>query len=252
MSSAAYRATEAAYCWQLVCPENLPRRTELSKQSAVVLAEISEFRGRTLHAEGRRPRFAAGGGYADDDPIDLHSFHVTVRAAGSLIGCVRVTPLGELSRSFLGRVAGVTALSEALETMDVKPAECLEAGRWIVAPSARGATLGRNLLVSLWVIGRWLGKRYLFGAVGVRDGQVKMAARCGGQTAPRTASILVEEYDDELSVMYFDLQHPPPGVAAQLETVERALGLFGVVNGAPVQKMPLYPAPPAEASSLAG
>jgi len=143
-------------------------------------------------------------------------------------------------------------LRAALQTMNVKAAECVEAGRWIVAPSARGATLGRNLLVSLWVIGRWLGKRYLFAAVGVRDGQVKMAARCGGQTAPRIAPILVEEYDDELSVMYCDLQHPPPGVAAQLETVERALGLFGVVNGAPAPEMPLYPTPPAESSSLAG
>ena len=124
--------------------------------------------------------------------------------------------------------------------MDAKAAECAEAGRWIVAPSARGASLGPNLLVSMWAIGRWLGKGYLFGAVGVRDGQVKMLGRCGGQAAPAIAPIFVEEYDDELSVMYFDLQHPPPGVAAQLETVER-LGLRGVVNSAPAQEMPLFP-----------
>jgi hypothetical protein len=77
--------------------------------------------------------------------------------------------------------------------------------------------------LSVWAVGRWLGKRYLFGAVGIRDGQAKMLARCGGQTAPAIAPIFVEEYDDEVSVMYFDLHHPPPGVAAQLETVERRL-----------------------------
>ena len=77
----------------------------------------------------------------------------------------------------------------------------------------------------------------------------KMAARCGGQTAPGIAPIFVEEYDDELSVMYIDLQHPPPGVAAQLDTVERALGLL---NGAPAQEMPLFPTSPAAGLSLAG
>lgn len=217
----------------------MPGSTESSKQRALILAEISEFRGRTLHAGGRRPRFAGKDGYADDDPIDLHSFHVTVRAGGPLIGCVRVTPFRELSQSFLGRLVGLLPLHEALQTMNVKAAECAEAGRWIVAPSARGASLGRNLMVSVWVIGRWLGKRYMFGASGVRDGQVKMLARCGGQTASALSPISVEEYDDELSVMYFDLQHPPPGVAAQLETVERTLGLRGVVNFAPAQEMPL-------------
>lgn len=241
MSIGAYRAEQATYCWQLVCPPaRMPESTECSKQNAILLAEISEFRGRTLHAEGRRPRFAGEDGYADDDPIDLHSFHVTVRAADNLIGYVRVTPLRELSQSFLGRLVELLPLHDALQTLNVKAAECVEAGRWIVAPSARGASLGWNLLVSLWGIGRWLGKRYLFGAVGVRDGQVKMLARCGGHTVPAIAPIFVEEYDDEVSVMYFDLQHPPPGVAAQLETVERRLGLRAVVNGVLAQEMLLF------------
>ena len=231
MSIRTYRDEEAEYCWQLVCP---------LAQSATILAEISEFRGRTLYAEGRRPRFSCEDGYADDDPIDPHSFHVTVRAGGDLIGCVRVTPLREVSQSFLGRVIGPLLLHKVLQTMDVKAAECVEAGRWIVAPSARGASLGRNLLVSMWVVGRWLGKRYLLGAVGIRDGQVKMLARCGGRTAPAIAQIFVEEYDDELSLMYFDLEHPPPGVAAQLETVERLLGLRGVVNNAIAKEMPPF------------
>jgi len=206
----------AAYSWQLICPHT---------SSANVLGEISEFRGRTLHADGRRPRFARNGGFADDDPIDPHSFHVTVRSGGALIGCVRVTPIGELSQSFLGRLPGSLRIREVLQAMHVQATECAEAGRWIVAPSARGAALGRNLLVSTWVVGRWLNKRCLLGAIGVRGGQVKMCARCGGQTAPEAAPVFVEEYDDELSLMYFDLPNPPAEVASQLDRVERLLGL---------------------------
>ncbi len=206
----------AAYSWELICPHT---------SSPNLLGEISEFRGRTLYANGRRPRFARNGGFADDDPIDLHSFHVTVRSDGYLIGCVRVTPIGELSQSFVGRLAETLPVKAALQALRVEASECAEAGRWIVAPSARGACLGRNLLVSTWVVGRWLNKRCLFGAIGVRDGQVKMCARCGGQTAPATAPVFVEEYDDELSLMYFDLPNPPAGVAAQLDRVERVLGL---------------------------
>jgi hypothetical protein len=205
----------AAYSWQLICPRT---------SSPNLLAELSEFRGRMLYADGRRPWFARNGGFADDDPIDLHSFHVTVRSDGGLIGCVRLTPIGELSESFLGRLAGTLPIREALQAMHVKASDCAEAGRWIVAPSARGASLGRNLLVSTWVVGRWLNKRCLFGAIGVRDGQVKMCARSGGQTAPAAAPVFVEEYDDELCLMYFDLPNPPAGVAAQLDRVERLLG----------------------------
>ena len=232
MSIRAYRDEEAAYFWHLVRPH--------ASMQGSVLAEISEFRGRTLHAGGRRPRFASEKGYADDDPLDLNSYHVTVRAGGDLIGCVRITPLRELSQSFLCRLIGTLPFHEVLQTMDVKAAECVEAGRWIVAPSARGASLGRNLLVSMWVIGRWLGMRYLFGAVGVRDGQVKMGARCGGLTVPAIAPIAVEEYDDELSLMYFDLQHPPTGVAMHLDTIERFLGLHEVVNGASALGMLIF------------
>jgi hypothetical protein len=222
MSTTVHR-NDGPFSWHLVCP--------CSEPDTSLLEQISEFRGRTLYAEGRRPRFARDGGYADDDPIDPHSFHVTVRAAGDLIGCGRVGPVRELSQSFLGRLVGVPAVQEALRIMNVKASECAEAGRWIVAPSARGSSLGPNLLASMWVVGRWLGKRYMFGAVGVRDGQVTMLGRWGGQTAPAITPLFVEEYDDEVSVMYFDLQHPPVGVAARLDPVERLLGLCGIENG---------------------
>ena len=51
----------------------------------------------------------------------------------------------------------------------------------------------------------------------------------------------MEEYDDELCLMYVDLQHPPAGVAAQLEPVERLLGLSGVGNCASGPERQLFP-----------
>jgi hypothetical protein len=212
-----------AYSWRVVCP--------CAEPDARLLEQISEFRGRTLYAEGRRPHFARQGGYADDDPIDRHSYHVTARADGELVGCIRIGHIREPSQSFLGRLVGTLPVQDALQIMNVKAGECGEAGRWIVAPSARGFSLGRNLILGAWVIGRWLGKRYVFAGVGVRDGQAKMLARCGGQTAPAFAPLFVEEYDDELSVMYFDIQNPPPGVAMQLDSVDRLLGLRGIEDG---------------------
>ena len=214
----------------------IPDHFPVSEATGGFLAELSEFRGRILYANGRRPRFARDGGqYADDDPLDVESFHVTVRADGALIGCARVTPLPEYSRSFIGRRVGPSYLEAAVNLMNLARTDCAEAGRWIVAPSARGTVLGRLLLLSLWVIGQWLDKRCLFGAVGVRDGQSTMVGRCGGHVAPGIDPVFVKEYDDELSVMYFDLSHPPPQIATQLRGVRRILNMPGDFYGTSVE-----------------
>jgi hypothetical protein len=101
--------------------------------------------------------------------------------------------------------------------------DCLEVSRWIVAPSARGTAVAATLVVSAWAVGRWLGKRRLLATVGTRDGQVRMLARFGGQIVQGIDVKFIAEYDDELVTMQFDLNHPPPRVAAQLSTVGRLL-----------------------------
>jgi predicted GNAT family N-acyltransferase len=211
------------YQWQVTGPSaSMPYRFPLSELNAGFLAELSEFRGRILYADGRRPRFLREDGqYADDDPLDPESFHVTVRSGGALIGCARLTPLPEYSRSFIGERVGPSCLEAAVRLMNLSRTDCVEAGRWIVAPPARGSVLGRSLLLSIWVVGQWLGKRCALGAVGMRDGQSTMAGRFGGQAAPGIHPVFLREYDDEVSVMYFDLDHTPPPVAAQLIGVRR-------------------------------
>jgi hypothetical protein len=222
---------ESDYQWQVLSPVmpsaiGIPINVPISKATIAFLAELSEFRGRILYAGGRRPEFAgAGAQYADDDPLDLEAFHVIVRKDGALIGCVRLMPLPEYSRSLIGRRVGPSCLRAAVSLMKRARTDCVEAGRWIVDPSARGTALGRTLLLSLWVVGQWLDKRCLFGAVGVRDGQSTIAARCGGYVAPGIDPVFIKEYDDELSVMYFDLDHPPPRIAAQLRRVGGILNL---------------------------
>ena len=210
----------SAYEWHLVssvaCTEIDP----------AVLAELSEFRGRILYANGRRPRFRReGGAYADDDPLDPRSFHITVRKNGGLVGYTRLRPLPEYSQSSIGRLVTKCQFHAALEEMRLARNDCLEVSRWIVAPSARGTAVGATLLVSAWAVGRWLGKRCVLATVGTHDGQMRMLGRFGGQIMHSFDAKFIAKYDDELVTMHFDLNHPPPRVAAQLPEVGRLLNL---------------------------
>ncbi len=190
-----------------------------------LLAEISEFRGRVLYADGRRPHFqSADGHYSDDDPQDLESLHVTVRNHGALVACLRLTPTVH-SLTFIGRLVGAHDLNVVLRNMRLTGGDCVEAGRWIVLPSLRGTDLGRTLLLSCWAVGRWLNKRCLFGLAGTRDGQAKMICRTGGQTVPGMGVRRVQDLDDDVSLVYFDLDRPPLFVADQLPSVRRLLQL---------------------------
>jgi len=214
------RQTASAYQWHVV-PSAVWATTDLA-----VLAELSEFRGRILYANGRRPRFRGeGGGYVDDDPLDPRSFHITVRKDGDLVGYTRIRPLPEYSQSSLGRLVTNAQFEAAFEEMQIKQNDCLEVSRWIVAPSARGTAVGVTLVVSAWAVGRWLAKRRLLATVGTRDGQARMLGRFGGQILRSVDAKFVPEYNDELVTMHFDLNHPPPRVAAKLGAVGRLLNL---------------------------
>jgi hypothetical protein len=214
------RKTATAFDWQLVVP------VDLTESDRSVFAEISEFRGRILYADGRRPRFRQEHGrYGDDDPLDSQSFHVVVRGEGGMVGYIRVRRLPEHSQSSLGRLATAREFEEALGEMRVTRTDCLEVSRWIVAPAARGTAVASMLVVSAWAIGRWLGKRRLLASVGLRDGQAAMLARYGGRILQSIDAKLIAEYDDEVATMQFELACPPPCVAAKLDLAGRLLRL---------------------------
>src|SRR4051812_13932254 len=114
------RKTALVFAWRLFgsvgCAESDPS----------VLREISEFRGRILYAEGRRPSFRRkDGGYSDEDPLDSQSFHVTVRAAGDLVGYIRIRPIPEYSQSTLGMLITRPEFDGILEGMRLFEEDCL-------------------------------------------------------------------------------------------------------------------------------
>jgi hypothetical protein len=200
-------------------------RPDVAFADSRLLAEISEFRGRVLYANGRRPHFRSDDGlFTDKDPQDLESLHVTVRHHGVLVACLRLTQSLN-SRTFIGRLVGAEELNAVLRNMRLRGNDCVEAGRWIVLPSARGMDLGKTLLFSCWAVGICLNKRCLFGLAGTRDGQAKMICRTGGQVVPGMEARLVQDLDDDVALVYFDLERPPQFVAAQLPSVGRLLHL---------------------------
>src|SRR5262249_53337021 len=145
-----------------------------------VLQEISEFRGRILYADGKRPKFKQDdGGYADDDHLDSRSFHVTARAEGELVGYVRIRPFQEYSQCTLRWLVTQRQLDAILDETRLTSNDCLEISRWIVAPPARGTEVASMLVISCWAVGMWMGKRCLLSAVGLRHGQATMLGRFG-------------------------------------------------------------------------
>jgi hypothetical protein len=218
-SRAIARATASDYEWDM-----LP--SVACTASDPLMAEISEFRGRILYANGRRPIFRKEGGrHTDEDLLDPGSFHITARRDGDLVGYTRIRPLPEYSQSSLRLLMTRRQFDASLEEMRLTRNHCLEVSRWIVAPCARGTDVGATLVVGAWAIGRRLRKRRLIATVGTRDGQVKMLARFGGQTLNSVEAKFIGDYDDELVALYFELNHPPPRVAAKLNKVERLLRL---------------------------
>jgi hypothetical protein len=82
-SRAVARETASDYQWHM-----LPSVTGTASDPQI-LAEISEFRGRILYANGRRPLFRQEGGrYADEDLLDPRSFHITARRNDDLVNSV--------------------------------------------------------------------------------------------------------------------------------------------------------------------
>jgi len=167
------------------------------------------MRGRVLHAGGRRPQFRqADGRFIDVDPLDRCAYHILLRSSASLIGCIRVVPLTNVStcgtESLLGRQGFEQMLVHIGSTRD----KAGEVGRWIVAPEYSRFRMGLRLISGVGALSKWLGLETVIANVGTRDGQAGILMRAGGRQVPGLSPIKSQEYNDDLVVLTFDLMRP--------------------------------------------
>jgi hypothetical protein len=187
------------------------------------LLELSEMRGRVLHAGGRRPQFhKADGSFIDVDPLDRYAYHILLRSSTYIIGCIRVVPLTSVSicgtESLLGRQGFEQMLVHIGTTRD----KIGEVGRWIVAPEYSRFRMGLRLIRGVGVLSKWLGLETVIATVGTRDGQAETLMRSGGRRVPGLSPIKSQKYNDDLVVLTFDLMHLAKSLgplAAKMETL---------------------------------
>lgn len=190
------------------------------------LAELRQFRGRVLYADGRRPSFQKKDGTFDDadDGMDRVSRHVTVRSENSgLVACTRINPICPAVKSSIESIFGDKELDLVLAEVNVSREDALEAGRWLVIPEYRRSGLGTKLLMAYWAVGRWIGAKIIFGTAGVRDGQTRMIGRHGGELVNSVPPKTSAEYNDEIQITYFNLANPPPELRSPIRAASALL-----------------------------
>lgn len=211
------------FAWEVYSPQD-EDLVQLRRVTPELLQEISEFRGRVLYDDGRRPDFKSEGHFCDRDGYDKSAFHLTVRCNQALIGYLRVIRLCNHSHGLIDRLFGRERYAGLLDKLHTTRGSCLEGGRWIVDRGWQGYSLGRQLLFAYWAIARSIGGSHIFGAAGSRDGQIEMIKKAGGCVAD-IPPVSVPEYADELRIVYFELDNPPPFVLAQLPATLHLLRL---------------------------
>jgi hypothetical protein len=214
----------SAFTWDVVFPQRDPALARSVSQTIAIYSEMAEFRGRVLYDGGRRPSFLSNdGGFDDADPLDPSSYHIIIRASGTLVACCRLIPL-EADRQGVHHAALGGAQFEALlRKRGIREKECLVGGRWLVAHRFRSTMLGPRLITAAWAVGRRLDRRYLFAATGTKDGQAVLLERLGGCIVSEIAPIPSDVYDDVTTTVVLDLPSPPRHVQRRLPQMEARL-----------------------------
>lgn len=201
------------------------RQTGTTAAAASWLDELQELRGRVLFDNGRRPNFLQPDGrYRDPDPLDVVSYHLVVRWGGVIAGCARVTPLTHGTRGVVEHTLGTDGFERMLATIGASRGITSEASRWIVAPEFRGGSLAFHLVAASWAVGQWVGAKIGFVAAGTRNRQDTMLMKMGARST-NLPLVRSEEFDDELHVLHFDVQHPSDSMICWIEHMNTALGL---------------------------
>jgi hypothetical protein len=93
--------------------------------------------------KGRRPGFVTpSGSYIDEDPLDCEPFQTIVRAQGQVVGCIRLRPLAQDSRTLFAPIMSEPELGAFLVDLGVARNDCLEARALTAELNKRGASLG--------------------------------------------------------------------------------------------------------------
>lgn len=207
--------------WQLYPPAGVTTPTP------AWLVELSEMRGRVLYAEGRRPTFQlADGRFADDDPLDVHAYHVVAYSATGPVGCIRLVPLADLPECFSEHLVGHQPFAQALVALQVTRPQAAECGRWMVVPDYRHVSqLGICLAAGIIAVGRQLGYKILIGPTGTRDGQANFLIRIGMQAMPALMPLPMPLYDDEIQFLYINPNCPNEKLGMQMNQMAERLAL---------------------------
>jgi hypothetical protein len=175
------------------------------------LEDARSLRGLVLFDDGTRPGFRTENGRVfDDDPIDLHSYHVLAYDGSALVGCVRVYPLVANGPACVSeQILGDRLFAEMLHEMGFQHTDALEIGRWTAHPAYRtGGQLGTQLAAASAALAMTLAggstgqRRIVVCAVGTGDQQDLMLARIGLTAVPTLKPVRSYHYNDGVRVMY--------------------------------------------------
>lgn len=195
--------------WHLQLPTRGPGESFLSPRPCVSLGELSEMRGRSLYAGGRRPAFRLDDeAFADPDHLDPYAYQVLALRAGYVVGCCRLVPLVSVSTCGVEALLGREWFNQMLSDLNTKLYQTCEVSRLVVVPEHRNGILGLRLGAGIWATARWLGLCTLIAAVGTREHQDLIYMRAGGRPVPGLGLFPSELFDDNLRIFYFDISRP--------------------------------------------
>ncbi|MGW1378171.1 GNAT family N-acetyltransferase [Streptomyces sp. NPDC002446] len=206
------------------------------------MADIRAFRGESWHDPVARPWFrTADGGYDDigeGEEHDRAAWHCLGREAeGRLVGCTRVTPVGEALTSPVLAALDAVSRAEVLRRLGrPRPGEGVELGKLVVAPDCRGGPVASVLVALAIATARALRRRSAWGFVATGRGQDRFLAHYGAQDLGHVRPYPL--YDEVTRLMWCDLTEPAgrfePLVADLLDRVHRSDALAAAAPDPPL------------------
>lgn len=188
------------------------------------LAALRGFRAEALYADGLRPGFRAPDGrYVDEDPADLHAYHVMATAAGLPVATLRVVPLAAVGRGFCDRLLGSGGVDAVLDQLDAKRGDAWEASGWAVHLSRRRTGVSAQVLAAGAAVARDLGLHMGLGASGSRYGQLYRVLAAGYRLVDRVEPIPVPALADDIQLVHGTLDMVRPGFLALVEQTDGLL-----------------------------